>query len=604
MIKASHIIESLLVLNERNVANVWEIEDFINKLSRTARVPEVKKWMKSTLRSYMINQHPSFHLVTKEQLTKTNKYFYDNFYEPWMDDALKRGEDIYMIFWSIEFENQIRHVIDYFNYLFNPQNELPRELQVRDLTRMSVPDAIDKSEEWTKWLNKSGTSASDSGTKEVMNAGEGFKWVQVLSPEALNYEGREMQHCAGSYATKVEHDRCQIYSLRDSTNHPHVTIEARGDNVVQIKGKQNKEVVEKYRDYVAEFLTEMKFNVKDTYDLENIGMFYFRGKVVRDPEPIGYMELVKSYSSNQGWYEILSPKASDYVNKQVKFHLRRPTDIYKAYALIYNKERISVALQVENGKVTDVKSGDFSTVESATGLIIDFMKEMNIGVSSKNIAELLGGIYYKGELYPNEDALPSEYWSEHGWSSIFEVPSRKLWADYENMELPSYETVEDFLEKGVDPDAVLDNGMTAIILITNVIGYQSDHPGTHRKGRKLIELLLNYGADINTKDHAGCSALRYAVLDSSEEAEDFIEWFIDHGADKESKDNAGETPLEATLSVESVWNAVTLIRNGAHATEDDKERLIDIAKSLYEEETVQTIADQIGYDYLPGYEDD
>jgi hypothetical protein len=348
----------------------------------------------------------------------------------------------------------------------------------------------------------------------------------------------------------------------------------------------------------------MKFNVKDTYDLENIGMFYLRGKVVRDPEPVGYMELVRGYSPNQGWYEILSPKAIDYVNKQTRFHLRRPTDIYKAYALLYNKDQVAVAMQVENGKVTDIRNGNFSSIESASGLIIDFMKEVNIGVSSKKIAELLGGIYYKGELYPNEDALPPEYWKEHGWSSIFEVPGRQQWADYENMELPSYDAVEDFLEKGVDPDAVLDNGMTAMILITNVMGYQSDHPGIHRKGQKLLELLLSYDANINAKDHAGCSALRYAVLDSSDEAEDFIEWLIDHGADKESKDNAGETPLEATLDTELVWNAVTLIRNGAHATEDDKERLIDIAKSLYEEETVKTIADQIGYDYLPGYEDD
>jgi hypothetical protein len=127
-----------------------------------------------------------------------------------------------------------------------------------DLTRLSVPDALDKSDEWTHQLTKKKVSAeAEKGEEVVKKYPDGFTWKKLTSDAALDREGNLMGHCVGSYCDQVAGGDTVIYSLRDSKNEPHCTIEVTRGKIEQIKGKQNKEVVQKYHKYVQDFVNTM-----------------------------------------------------------------------------------------------------------------------------------------------------------------------------------------------------------------------------------------------------------------------------------------------------------------------------------------------------------
>ena len=67
----------------------------------------------------------------------------------------------------------------------------------------------------------------------------GWRWVEVKSAGALDREGSLMRHCVGSYADDVASGGKQIYSLRDPSNAPRVTVEAQGAKLAQIKAFAN-----------------------------------------------------------------------------------------------------------------------------------------------------------------------------------------------------------------------------------------------------------------------------------------------------------------------------------------------------------------------------
>lgn len=65
--------------------------------------------------------------------------------------------------------------------------------------------------------------------------------VRLLTKEALQYEGTEMEHCVATYSDKVKNGTTQIYSLRDNGDEyteftPHATIEFQNGKIRQIKG--------------------------------------------------------------------------------------------------------------------------------------------------------------------------------------------------------------------------------------------------------------------------------------------------------------------------------------------------------------------------------
>ncbi|XP_015833003.1 protein phosphatase 1 regulatory subunit 12B isoform X2 [Tribolium castaneum] len=89
--------------------------------------------------------------------------------------------------------------------------------------------------------------------------------------------------------------------------------------------------------------------------------------------------------------------------------------------------------------------------------------------------------------------------------------------------------------------------------------------------------LLENGADINTANVDGLTALHQACIDDNSE---MVEFLVEHGADVNRGDNEGWTPLHATASCGFLYIAKYLIEKGANvaAVNNDGELAVDIAE--------------------------
>jgi hypothetical protein len=277
MIKASNILESIssvFRIDERNLANVDDVDHYIDSFIDMFTDPGTKKWLtsKNTLRKYLINDFPG--VIELPSIPARG----DEYYQPWMD-KLPEGEKIYVLDDRApgmrDLTTQIRHIMDYFDYATKNENEIPTPLKVRDPSRISFEDALKKSQEWVRWYNTRKKDDEEEGYGEGESILKilpgGLKWVEVHSQAALDREGDKMNHCVGTYGDRVRRKDCDIISLRDSNNEPIVTIDMRGDEVNQIKGKRDGPVEDRYQKVVFEFIKDKELTDEGYGDLINIG---------------------------------------------------------------------------------------------------------------------------------------------------------------------------------------------------------------------------------------------------------------------------------------------------------------------------------------------
>lgn len=97
------------------------------------------------------------------------------------------------------------------------------------------------------------------------------------------------------------------------------------------------------------------------------------------------------------------------------------------------------------------------------------------------------------------------------------------------------EVVNIFIEAGMSPN-VMENEMTVLVEAS-------------RRGYKEIALaLIDAGADVNSQDNYGVSALMYAAISGSVE---IMEKLIEGGADVNTKDQDGRSALVEVLTTEN-----------------------------------------------------
>ncbi|CAN7940030.1 unnamed protein product, partial [Ixodes hexagonus] len=110
-----------------------------------------------------------------------------------------------------------------------------------------------------------------------------------------------------------------------------------------------------------------------------------------------------------------------------------------------------------------------------------------------------------------------------------------------------------------------------------------------------VSRLLERGADINTTNVDGLTALHQACIDDNMA---MVEFLVEHGCDPNLGDNEGWTPLHATASCGFVSVARYLIENGANVAlvNNDGDLPIDIAESGEMEELLQAEIDRLNVD--------
>ena len=94
----------------------------------------------------------------------------------------------------------------------------------KDLSKIGYKTILEKTEKWHKKLQ---SVSSKDNEKEwvdyevVLDFKDGFKFIKLISKDCYNREGKLMSHCVASYYGRDS----KVYSLRDTNNNPHCTIE-------------------------------------------------------------------------------------------------------------------------------------------------------------------------------------------------------------------------------------------------------------------------------------------------------------------------------------------------------------------------------------------
>ena len=259
------------LLTEANLTNFTDLLTSINAALDIKEIPQFAGSETNKVRDWFLKQYVS--AIKNDEIDLKNtikKHEYKDGEPEWMNkpDIMDFTGDL-----PEDVVDEIGHTVDYFATLE------PNDL--RKIYKEPYRVIKQKVQEWDREL---AASATDSGKEDVekkkLALGKdykvvkqvgGMKWVKLLTPESKDVEGEFMGHCVGG----AGYENKDIYSLWDSKNRSHVTIEA-DDNkktIQQIKGKQNREPNEKYITVSIDFVANaMMQGYKIQGDGENVGM--------------------------------------------------------------------------------------------------------------------------------------------------------------------------------------------------------------------------------------------------------------------------------------------------------------------------------------------
>lgn len=159
--------------------------------------------------------------------------------------------------------NEIEHIIDWL--VITERSKC---------LKMSIDDALRLSKEWSEKNKNKPILNEDEGidTKVFIDFDDGFSFKELLTKKAFQNEGSIMSHCLGGYNPSKD---IIIYSLRDSKNKSHCTIEVRKNSseVVQVKGKGNGSIHPKYVHYVIQFFEKIGMKIRKE-EMKNLGYYW------------------------------------------------------------------------------------------------------------------------------------------------------------------------------------------------------------------------------------------------------------------------------------------------------------------------------------------
>lgn len=242
----------------RNVLFSKDSIEFINGVQEN-RKDNIKKYVNSNIRRWLINYYDKVTVIQD----------YNESYPSWVQKAINEGSTVYLL--NIE-EDDKNKIFYWLNYL--------EILNKKDLSRISVPQLIKNVASWNKELTKCTNVNDEEGIEIIHQYDDKFSWVKIFGRESLYREGYMMNNCVSNYYDDVSCNKTNIYSLRDTNNKPHVTLEVKNNVVTQIKGNCNHSVKKDYIDYVKDFLDNhyVKYNDINDEEYVNIGLIKINDK--------------------------------------------------------------------------------------------------------------------------------------------------------------------------------------------------------------------------------------------------------------------------------------------------------------------------------------
>ena len=157
--------------------------------------------------------------------------------------------------------SEVEHILD---YIKNSQDE--------DIQNCSYLRLAKRAKRWMRENQDIATGIVETEKDiEILHKCDHskLKIVRLLTKNACLREGKLMNHCVGGYNPKES----TLYSLRDSNNYPHATIEVSksGNEVQQVKGKGNGSIHPKYIYALLHFFEKiLNLPVRDS-EMINLG---------------------------------------------------------------------------------------------------------------------------------------------------------------------------------------------------------------------------------------------------------------------------------------------------------------------------------------------
>lgn len=229
-----------------------------------------------------------------KELNKSKK-FIKKYFEDYFKGEVKDSVLTDIINYMVEKEDygaKYKYILDWFTSPLRDPNE---KITLKGLT---FDQAYKDSLEWHQSLKAGGIIHDEKG-EIYMTFPDGYYWIDLQTNECEE-EGEAMGHCGTSEG--------DLYSLRKNKS-PHVTIALNDDNqILQIKGRNNKKPIEKYHTYIVDFL--IKIDAQE-YELE-----YDTGDDLfpTDLSPELLTELIKDTSQLGSWIidQVLFKESQDY----------------------------------------------------------------------------------------------------------------------------------------------------------------------------------------------------------------------------------------------------------------------------------------------------
>lgn len=157
------------------------------------------------------------------------------------------------------------NVLDYCDHM-----RLKEELNLPDENKYLYPDNFQKAHEnLSKQLKIKESEELRLKMEKRRNELEklsinknGYIIFPLLSPDELYDEGKNMQHCVGSYTDRVAKGLCAIFSVRKSEDisKPLATIELRGKKVIQVRAKKNRQPSDDIANFVRSWERQFKLS--------------------------------------------------------------------------------------------------------------------------------------------------------------------------------------------------------------------------------------------------------------------------------------------------------------------------------------------------------
>lgn len=279
------IADNIAAVPGLNIINTDGVKKFADSFAQRVARPEAKQWCGKNLRNFMSREPRLSRSIVPD---KIRTIYEAQHKEPphWIHHAVEQNRALHWFdpgdneVWDDagDFVQALHNVVDWMRAL--PEDDR----RWRQFHKISVPEAIAAARAWHRSLAK--RVAADwpedwSGLSTVLRFGDGMKFVKLSSAASLEREGQMMGHCVAGYAGAVAAGISMIYSLRDTRNHPHVTVEIVAGHLRQLQGRANSFPAQKWQPYIRAFVRSMGWSVGSEL-AGRLGLFCFCGRTYDD----------------------------------------------------------------------------------------------------------------------------------------------------------------------------------------------------------------------------------------------------------------------------------------------------------------------------------